>query len=393
MCRGLAEGGRRCAFHAGTAGRAAHNDRRKANRALKAEALKQAVAADLPHSLIARIKAAPPGEAKQLGYEYGLLSNPAGRAGDATPAAGVPPVKPAVAEGPRHRISQPGQDLPSALPLPADARHLASGKKETNPHPKAPSMLPDSASGLSDHVRKSISHLIGLQGNHAAERRLLDTEIKSVERIHGGVNDTRRVVLSDGTVAFFKSFDGLNDGCAHSYGQDDRLQPLHEASAWQLAKNLGRNFDGMVPTCVIREVEGKIGSLAMIAPGRQGAGWERIRDAEVDRGAFFDSLVGQQDRHRFNLFSGDGKVTLIDHGFTFAEPGDQLNHSILVSSRRKLPGRASLKKYEQSALKRLLASRDMHGLAGMLTEGRAVALRDRAQRMLDGNAILRPGEF
>lgn len=396
MCRANAEGGRRCPFHAGTAGREAHNERRKANRALKAEALRQAVDADMPSSLIARIKAAPPGEAKRIGLEYGLLSDPKAAAAAAASAAASRALPPAVPvpeapPGPQHRLSRPAPRL-NANPAGgrrADARHRAPAAVGGG---TSPSAAPESTSDLSDEVQSNIGRIIPLQGGHPDEKRLLDNNMQSIDwATGGGVNDTRRVVLSDGSVAFFKSFEGLDTTCASSYGQEDSLQPLHEAAAWQVAKNLGKRFESLVPPCVIREIDGKAGSIAVMAHGTQGP-FHRIKDSDVDKGAFFDALIGQQDRHRFNLFTSPGKMTLIDHGFAFAVPGDTLNQSVLVSTRHKA-GRSALKAYEKDALKKLLASPDSWGLDGVLATDRLKALRGRAQRMLESGQLLARGDY
>jgi hypothetical protein len=83
---------------------------------------------------------------------------------------------------------------------------------------------------------------------------------------------------------------------------------------------------------------------------------------------------------------------LIDHGYAFALPGHILNHSDLVAARHS-HGAAALLQEERDALGRLLGDADLLGLANFLLPDRALALADRARRMLARDEVLRPGEF
>jgi hypothetical protein len=44
-------------------------------------------------------------------------------------------------------------------------------------------------------------------------------------------------------------------------------------------------------------------------------------------------MIGQQDRHPGNWRWDGNRLTLIDHGYAFAMPGQILNHSDLVAAR------------------------------------------------------------
>ena len=83
---------------------------------------------------------------------------------------------------------------------------------------------------------------------------------------------------------------------------------------------------------------------------------------------------------------------MIDHGYTFALPGDILNYTELVAARHHY-GAAALLKEERDALDRLLADADLLGTTSFLLPDRAQALADRARRIRARNEILKPGEF
>ncbi|MFK0074610.1 hypothetical protein [Arthrobacter woluwensis] len=374
---------------------------------MKAKAIDRAVERRLAPEVIEEIKAAPPGQAKQLGIDHGLLTDPAAEklaAGnrDYFKPGNTPtwvrkenPAPAPITQGPRHRNDPGGGEYQTGRA--AGGRHAVDDAVNNTilqvhrrgDHPAR------AVAGLSGDVRRSVNELMGLQGKHAQEKRLLDQDIGELSDFMDGVNDTRRVILADGTVGFFKSFEGLDKSCADAYGHEDQLQPIHEAAGWQLAKNLGPEFQGMVPTCVVREVDGKVGSLAIFAPGVQGHFARSTPPAAaVEKAAFFDALIGQQDRHRGNYLyhQGEKRLSLIDHGFTFALKASRCNQSVFTR-RRRHGGKMALKAYEKRDLKRLLASEDLWGLEKILEPERATALRERAKRMLDSGKILDEGEY
>ncbi len=86
------------------------------------------------------------------------------------------------------------------------------------------------------------------------------------------------------------------------------------------------------------------------------------------------------------------RLTLIDHGYTFALPGAILNYSDFVVARHG-HGAAGLLTEERDALTRLLSNSDLLGIARFLLPDRAQALLDRARLMLERGEILHPGEF
>ena len=207
-----------------------------------------------------------------------------------------------------------------------------------------------------------------------------------------GVNTTKRLLLSSGDIVFHKPFSGVHVANALAYGQTDETPPLHEAVGWRLAVALGQPWEGLLAPCVLREHAGEPGALLLQAKGWPGDPAPTLNPTWCVPAAFFDSLIAQQDRHPGNWRWDGERVTLIDHGYAFARAGDILNHSDLLAARH-IHGAAALLAEEHDALSRLLASEDLLGMAGFLTDDRAQALADRARRMLDRREVLRVGEF
>jgi hypothetical protein len=207
-----------------------------------------------------------------------------------------------------------------------------------------------------------------------------------------GMNATKRLALAGGLVVFHKPFSGVHVGNAVAYGQTDETPPLHDAGGWRLAAVLGRPWRQLVAPCVLREHDGEDGSLSLMAPGWPGDPAPTQNPSWCLPAAFFDSLIAQQDRHSGNWRWDGSRLTLIDHGYAFARPGDILNQSELVEARHG-HGAATLLPAERSVLRTLLSDPDVLGIAGWLTRDRADAFADRARRMLGRDEILRPGEF
>jgi hypothetical protein len=212
-----------------------------------------------------------------------------------------------------------------------------------------------------------------------------------------GVNETYECLLDNGVQGYHKPFDGVDEDAADTYGQTDSdgwpvaLQPLHEAAAWQLAKGLGGVWRRIVCPCVVRDVAGRMGSLSEKSPLPSKGG--RVVDSpELRDAAFLDVLACQPDRNGGNYFtdgSGGPSVSLYDHGFCFARPGDYVNVSRLAQRFAGEPLTAG----EKDSLGRLLASPDLFGLRRVLEAERADAVEDRARRMLAGGVLLDAGDF
>jgi len=168
------------------------------------------------------------------------------------------------------------------------------------------------------------------------ERRLLGP-VSKVKEQKGGVSDTFKVTLEDGTEGNFKL-----RGRHTQYGT-----PEAEVAAWEVAKLVG--MDDMVPAAAVRAIEsttlrGPLDGVAGAQRDGSFAEWQegtvanklplrargpltrpvggRFGDSEHDvkRTAMFDWVTGQGDRHSGNWVVDDGQVRLIDHNLAF-KPG------------------------------------------------------------------------
>jgi len=151
------------------------------------------------------------------------------------------------------------------------------------------------------------------------------------------------------------------------------------------------------------------GSAALPQPG---VGFDQL----IADAAFFDALIGAQDRHDENLRAGPTpSLGLIDHGFAFARRGDPhnpyetagffqrlrwgqrsfaLRHGPALDYSGVGPLSPALTSYEQVAIARLIAdTTGLLGVAELLPDDRADALRDRVQRMDRSQEILREADF
>lgn len=239
-----------------------------------------------------------------------------------------------------------------------------------------------------------ISAQLRVQGNHPEESALLAGHVVSRDSIGpaSGINDTRLVTLSTGTVGYHKSFSGTDRMASRWRAHSSILQPLHECAAWRVASGLGPPWTDLVPACVLRTCEGELGSLSKQAPGSPPYMPPMPSQSAADAGAFFDALTGESDRHTNNMLVDSDRLTLIDHGFAFSRPGDAPGASLLQRARIDA-GRQALSTHEVTALDRLLASPDTCGLDQVLQPSRLHALRDRAYRMRSTQRLTDPGDY
>ncbi|MGO9760419.1 MAG: hypothetical protein ACLP1Q_04045 [Solirubrobacteraceae bacterium] len=221
---------------------------------------------------------------------------------------------------------------------------------------------------------------------------------------------------------FFKPLAGVKLATARAYGQDSPVDVgIHEVAAWRLARELGPPWSAMVAPAVwfdppdavdIRSsgpvILGMGGSALLPEPG---TGFDRL----ISDAAFFDALIGAQDRHDQNLRAQTPpRLGLIDHGYAFARPGDphnayptagfflrmrfgerrfRLPHGPVLDYSAVGPLSPILDPEEQAAIARLAADRDLLGIAQLLSDDRADALRDRVARMASSGEVLQAGDF
>jgi hypothetical protein len=222
---------------------------------------------------------------------------------------------------------------------------------------------------------------------------------------------------------FFKPLQGVDLANAHPYAQDSLVDlGMHEVAAWWLAKALGPPWSLMVASAVwldppgasdIREsgpvMLGMGGSADLPQPG---TGFDQL----ISDAAFFDALIGSQDRHDQNLRAQlPPRLGLIDHGYAFARPGDlhnpfstagfflrmrfgqrwfTLSHSAALDYTGVGSLSPTLATHERAALGLLEADRgNLLGVAQLLESDRADALRERVDQMARGGEVLPAGSF
>lgn len=398
MCRSRGAGGRRCPGCVGTKAREAHNERRRANRAIRRNAAQWARQQGFPPDFADQIGKLPPEKAK--GWLRAIGKDP-DEFKDGVPVGGLPPVinpvpgstpvmpSPAPAGGLAQRIN-PGGGGGGGRVGGGGAAVVPPAMAHTPPKPAGPAGPAWTQDAwCTPELRSQIDAVTAAQGVDRDERSMLSGAELASKRAHGGTNETRRVGLDNGIIGYHKPFDGLNDRLARGFGQSTAQQSVHEAAAWRLASQMGPPWSEMVPPVVIRESGGRLGSFALERPGMPGR--QPWNVPEWREAGFYDALIGQQDRHRNNYLVAGDRLALIDHGYAFARDGDYLNHSDLVRQRHNTD--PVLSHNERQVLDRLLASPDLLGMGSMLEPKRAAALRARAERMRSTGRILAPGEF
>lgn len=394
MCRSH----RRCPGHQCGSNLDRHNERRRKNRLIRRNIVAWAEEHQAPRQVVEQLRAAPPAEAKRWAEAQGMDpeafadSHPEPR----TPTHARPGV---IVDGqlvrrpPNHPTSRdrkpPGGDIPSPV-------NAAVGSSSWPDPVSDDGSVGDWEVGewRSPWVNHALARLDARGGGTVAERQLLGRVAYEEYVENAGVNTTRRITLEDGTVGYFKPFDGLDQGVASGFGHAEATQPIHEVAAWRLAHGLGEPWADLVPPCVIREVGGDLGSFAQHRDGRPSQGSVVRHELPGWReAAFFDALIGQQDRHGANMLHDpeEEKISLIDHGFAFACRDDFYNVSLLV--RERSARATALTEQEVDACHRMLDSTDTLGLRGAIEPSRLSSLRDRAQRMLTTGEILNEGTF
>lgn len=224
---------------------------------------------------------------------------------------------------------------------------------------------------------------------------------RAQEPTSGHTSQVWRIQLETGQLAFFKAQG--SSGLASDYGHNPDEVFLNDCAAWRLAAALGRPYRDLATPCVVRLIDNETGSL--IAERIKTGDWppsmddlwavipEQARDA-----AFFDGLIGQQDRHdgNFRFRDDTNQLALIDHGFSFPGGEDHdawyFNESFLLQHRWDL-GEQALAEHEIRALHIIASSPSVLGLDGILSPGRLDRLHARIGHMIDTGELVRPGQW
>jgi hypothetical protein len=259
--------------------------------------------------------------------------------------------------------------------------------------------------------QEQVDALYAVQGfDHELEGQLHEARVLGVrafdtERLH--ISKTYELVLDSGHLCIFKPANGLLEAAANGLylGKQALVQYDHtpvsttisECAAWQLAKQLGPPWSELVVTTVMKfprypETDAPmVGAASVFRGGDVGKrGFYEAVPGQVSAAAFFDALIGQQDRNRGNVLWYEERqlIYLIDHSFSFARAGASHGSSDLVqwrwnhSSRRLTEG-------EIDELTRLLDSPDLLTLRRFLPSDRADALEARARRMRETGGLVR----
>lgn len=233
---------------------------------------------------------------------------------------------------------------------------------------------------------------------------LIDAFVEDVRPLRDShpqhVSAVYEVVLETGLLCFFKPANGFQNASVplkralHNYGQTPVSSVLHECAAWQLARQLGGVWEDISMPAVARVLElptgvREFGSLARFRPGRAGSRtYFRGVPEHASAGAFFDCVIGQQDRNRGNVLWHEERerIYLIDNAFSFMRADDARGIQELQQWRWEM-GDPSLTTTEREAIDALVDS-DLFGLRGYLEPDRAEALRARALRMREGGEVL-----
>ncbi len=256
---------------------------------------------------------------------------------------------------------------------------------------QAPPITPsDSPAIWGEHAAEATA-IIAAQQDDPRLANLAESSITATENASTGISTVDRIKLADGNRGYRKPIDQPKSTreSLDAYGTTPREAVLHECAAYHAAKAMGSRYERLVPACALRE-EQDVG-VASVAAEREGSAGYMTRDpfsdhVQVDDAAFFDVVVGNQDRHGANfLIDYDGNYSLIDHGCAFGTEGGVMNQTAFVWNRAH-SGRHELVEHERATLQRLADSPDLGGIEPMLSPVRAGAMRDRILGMLRTNS-------
>jgi len=260
-------------------------------------------------------------------------------------------------------------------------------------------------------AQEQVDALYAVQGfDHELEAQLHDARVLSVrpfdaERVH--VSKTYELLLDSGHLCIFKPSDGLLeaavDGLYHGkqalsqYAHTPVSTTISECAAWQLGKHLGSPWSELVVPTVMKFPHHPetgipmVGAASVFRGGNVGKrGFYDAVPDQVSEAAFFDALIGQQDRNKGNVLWYEERhvIYLIDHSFSFARAGANHGASDLVQWRWS-HGSRRLTATELDALAKLLDSDNLLTLRRFLDPERADALEARARRMRETGAMVR----
>jgi hypothetical protein len=254
--------------------------------------------------------------------------------------------------------------------------------------------------------QEQVDALWGFQGGHDIEDELAGLAATRINAYQGGgvhTADVYEVVLENGRLAYFKPANGLlspiGQRALRNYGQTVVSVTVAECAAWQVAKVLGGPWSDLVAPTAIRFLSlpngsRDVGALTVYRPGvERRRGFLDLVPEQAAAGAFFDALIGQQDRNDGNIlwYENGGRMYLIDHGFSFATAGASSGEVALTAWRAR-QGMRDLNAPEIRGLETLQEGH-LADLAGFIAPERMETLRARMEAMLDTHKMPLVGAF
>lgn len=214
-----------------------------------------------------------------------------------------------------------------------------------------------------------------------------------------GSSEVRRYELEDGRAGYFKPLqaNSSDEGAFRNYGTSSLGASISELNAYRMAQLLGGSYTELVPTTVLRRLDGEVGTLQLEVnePGEYSD--ESKLSEDYRRAALFDFVIGNLDRHSENyLFGADElgqtRIRLIDNSFSFPmlRGGWFLNESVFADNCSQMSPRSmlleipldeiELREAEKVALRRARA-----GVEDWLSAGTIGIVRGKATlRRIDG---------
>jgi hypothetical protein len=250
-----------------------------------------------------------------------------------------------------------------------------------------------------------LARLLLIQGDGPSqlEDDLLRLDVLA-RRVPGSesVNTVYQCAMAGGREAFHKPHDGMRDHPVlempvwKHYGHASGIATgINECAAWRMARAMGAPWDTLVPTAVMRWLPsapallGGWGPLVRKGNGPSGDSVPLGQPALCLPAAFFDALIGQQDRHLGNqrYEAATGRLTLIDHGFSLPGGRWRFNASVFVA-RRHADGLAALEPGELALLDLLPELVVWQELELVLAEDQMLALEWRRSSMRSSGQLL-----
>ncbi|MCI0410219.1 MAG: hypothetical protein L0191_16955 [Acidobacteria bacterium] len=195
------------------------------------------------------------------------------------------------------------------------------------------------------------------------EELLLTAELVDAAPVGRGGLKPARVYLRRGDQRVEAVFKSILPGLRQGFWESHQA----EVAAYELDKLLGL---GMVPPTVVRQIEGKTGSLQLWVDGCRE--WQESaqepqaveQNPSISRTKTFDNLIGNWDRERGNILIDPGQnLILIDHSRAFI-PEKKLSKSLPVQFDRNLVAR--MRALDRPQLARALRGMSAEQIQGLL---------------------------